>query len=106
MGKLRILYTEFSKKREYLPKIFLYWHICKLILDKKEKIRLESERELKKVQLELEKQAELYSKNAKTDAMSEFMGQFMAQFFTNPQGMEEQLKALERLGNIGKGMQG
>ncbi len=34
------------------------------------------------------------------------MGQFMAQFFTNPQGMEEQLKALERLGNIGKGMQG
>lgn len=71
-----------------------------------EKIRLESERELKKVQLELEKQAELYSKNAETDAMNAFMGQFMAQFFTNPQGMEEQMKTLERLGNMGKRMQG
>ena len=54
----------------------------------------------------LKKQAELYSKNAETDAMNAFMGQFMAQFFTNPQGMEEQMKVLERLGNMGKRMQG
>lgn len=50
----------------------------------------------------LKKQAELYSKNAETDAMNAFM----AQFFTNPQGMEEQMKVLERLGNMGKRMQG
>ncbi len=71
-----------------------------------EKIRLESDRELKKIQLELDKQAEIYSKNAETDAMNAFLGQFMTQFFTNPQGMEEQIKALEKLGNMGKRIQG
>lgn len=65
-----------------------------------ERIKLESENELKKIQLELDKQAELYSKNAETDAMNTVMTQFMGQLFTNPKGMVEQIKELDKISKL------
>lgn len=62
-----------------------------------EKIKLESENELKRIQLELDKQAELYSKNAETDAMNTVMTQFMGQLFTDPKGMVEKIKELDKI---------
>ncbi|OLO40331.1 hypothetical protein BTR23_07530 [Alkalihalophilus pseudofirmus] len=42
-----------------------------------EKIRIQSENEIRKLETELEKQAELYERNAKTDMTKEFMSDFM-----------------------------